>query len=98
MITITDLADILARNYDVPFREAHKKASIIATKVSETGKELYDVPLALVNEWLEYVQLEEKDWEAIVDPKHFVESRSVTGGTNPDVVREMIKRRKLKLV
>ncbi|WP_067727645.1 argininosuccinate lyase [Oceanobacillus damuensis] len=96
MITITDLADILARDYGVPFRKAHKKASIIATKVSETGKELYDVPLPLVNEWLDDVQLKKSDWEAIVDPKHFVKSRNITGGTNPEVVREMIERRKLK--
>ncbi|MFD1608228.1 argininosuccinate lyase [Oceanobacillus luteolus] len=94
MITITDLADILAREYGIPFREAHSKASNVATKVSEMNKELYDVPLSLVNKWLKDVQLEESDWEAIIDPKHFVESRNVTGGTNPVVVRDMIERRK----
>ncbi|MBP1948348.1 argininosuccinate lyase [Virgibacillus litoralis] len=94
MITITELADVLARDYGVPFRKAHKKASIIAKRANEENKELYQIPLSTVNEWLGNVQLESNDWESIIDPKQFVERRKVTGGTNPKVVLDMIQRRK----
>lgn len=94
MITITELADVLARDYGVPFRKAHKKASIIAKRANEENKELYQIPLSTVNEWLGNVQLESNDWKSIIDPKQFVERRKVTGGTNPKVVLEMIQRRK----
>jgi argininosuccinate lyase len=94
MITITELADVLARNFNVPFRKAHSKASIIAKKADKLQMELFEIPVEKINEWLEDVKLNEKEWKCIVDPTCFVERRKVTGGTNPDVVREMIKRRK----
>ncbi|SHG06981.1 argininosuccinate lyase [Ornithinibacillus halophilus] len=94
MITITELADVLARDYGVSFRKAHHQASIIAKKATQLEKELYELPVATINEWLEEVELKEEDWEAIVDPRQFVERRKVTGGTNPEVVRGMIERRK----
>lgn len=58
------------------------------------GKELYEIPVDELNEWLEDVTLTEQDWQQITDPYYFVQRRRVTGGTNPDVVREMIDRRK----
>lgn len=94
LITITELADVLARDYHISFRAAHKKASVIAKNVEEAGKELYEISLSKVNEWLSDVQLKNEDWQAIIDPKQFVARRSITGGTNPDVVRGMIEKRK----
>ncbi|UJL47403.1 argininosuccinate lyase [Virgibacillus sp. NKC19-16] len=94
MITITELADVLARDYETPFRIAHKKASIVAKRADAANKELYELPLATVNEWLENITLKSKDWKSILDPKHFIEKRKVTGGTNPRVVLNMIQRRK----
>ncbi|MFC3039849.1 argininosuccinate lyase [Virgibacillus xinjiangensis] len=97
MITITELADVLARDYSLSFRKAHHKASIIAKQADEKRMELYELPLSLVNQWLDDIQLAEEDWQAIIDPKAFVRRRSITGGPNPDVVREMIHRRKQQL-
>lgn len=94
MITITELADVLARDYGVSFRKAHEKASVIAKKADAKGKELYEIPLDLVNKWLDDIVLTGKDWESIVDPKCFVERRNITGGPNPDVVKGMIERRR----
>ncbi|RDW20617.1 argininosuccinate lyase [Oceanobacillus chungangensis] len=95
MITITELADVLARDYGISFRKAHQKASVIAKKTDAEGKELYEIPLKLVNQWLGDVQLSNDDWEAIINPDRFVERRNITGGPNPDVVRAMIDNRKL---
>ncbi|WP_040226752.1 argininosuccinate lyase [Bhargavaea cecembensis] len=96
MITITELADVLAREYGVSFRKAHHKASIIAQEADRHEQELYEIPIETINDWLGDVKLSPEDWKAIVDPMAFVERRSVTGGPNPDVVREMIRRRQEK--
>ena len=94
MITITELADVLARDYGVSFRRAHHKASVIAREAGKLGKELYEIPLQTINGWLGDVALKEEDWNAIIDPVAFVKRRKITGGPNPDIVRDMITRRK----
>lgn len=90
MITITELADVLARDYDVSFRQAHGKAALVANNATALKKELYELPVDTVNEWLKDVTLSEADWQGIVDPAIFIQRRSITGGPNPDTVREMI--------
>ncbi|EMR06124.1 Argininosuccinate lyase [Bhargavaea cecembensis DSE10] len=94
MITITELADVLARDYGVSFRRAHHKASLIAREADRQEKELYEIPLETVNGWLGDVELTAEDWNAIADPVAFVERRRITGGPAPDVVRGMIAKRK----
>lgn len=94
MITITELADVLARDYDISFRKAHQKASNVSKQSDQVDRELYELELDQVNTWLEDVKLSEKDWKEIIDPYYFVERRKVTGGPNPDVVKKMIKDRK----
>ncbi|MBD7909021.1 argininosuccinate lyase [Sporosarcina gallistercoris] len=94
MITITELADVLAREYDISFRKAHSKAALVAKKANALQKELYDIPIRLVNEWLKDVALSEVDWQAIINPAVFIERRRITGGPNPDTVRGMIAKRK----
>ncbi|WP_028783873.1 argininosuccinate lyase [Thalassobacillus devorans] len=94
MITITELADVLARDYEVPFRKAHKLSSQLSEKVDSLGKELYDVNVEEVNAWLQVVDLAQEDWEAIVDPVQFVERRKITGGPNSKVVEAMIEQRR----
>ncbi|WP_099159718.1 argininosuccinate lyase [Virgibacillus ndiopensis] len=95
MITVTELADVLARDYGVPFRNAHHKASLIAEDTNNKGEELYEIPLHHVNELLKDVELTEKDWQGIIDPVCFVERRNVTGGPNFEVVKKMIDKRKI---
>lgn len=94
MITITELADVLARDYDISFRQAHGKAAMVAKSAITLQKELYELPVELVNEWLKDVSLSRADWQAIIDPVVFVERRHITGGPNPNTVREMIAKRK----
>ncbi|REB08810.1 argininosuccinate lyase [Sporosarcina sp. BI001-red] len=97
MITITELADVLARDYDVSFRQAHSQAAKVAENADALQKELYEVPIDLINEWLLDVSLSEADWQAIIDPVVFVERRNITGGPNPETVRRMITNRKNRL-
>ncbi|WP_246218389.1 lyase family protein [Litoribacterium kuwaitense] len=95
MITITELADVLARDYGISFRKAHHKASVIAKMADKEAKELYEIPLQQINDWLD-MQLTARDWEEIIDPTFFVKRRNRTGGPNPEVVRAMIAKRKQK--
>ena len=94
MITITELADVLARDYNISFRKAHQKASVVATKADQENKQLYEISLHEINDWLGDVDLTAKDWQEIIDPTYFVERRSITGGPNPEVVKKMIQKRK----
>ncbi|MTW88242.1 argininosuccinate lyase [Virgibacillus dakarensis] len=94
MITITELADVLARDYQISFRKAHQKASVVAKKADKENKQLYQISLHEINDWLGDVALTAKDWQEITDPICFVERRNITGGTNPETVKGMIKKRK----
>ncbi|SFB10735.1 argininosuccinate lyase [Lentibacillus halodurans] len=94
MITITELADVLSRDYGISFRKAHHKASVIAKRAAEDRKELYEISLKTINDWLKDVSLSKKDWKEITDPFYFVQRRDRIGGPNPEVVREMIEKRK----
>src|SRR5690625_6157796 len=82
MITITELADVLARDYGVSFRTAHHKASIVSKEADKINQELYQLSLKKVNEWIEIVELSQEDWNGVVDPTYFVKRRNVTGGPN----------------
>src|SRR5690625_6951931 len=75
MITITELADVLARDYGVSFRTAHHKASIVSKEADKINQELYQLSLKKVNEWIEIVELSQEDWNGVVDPTYFVKRR-----------------------
>lgn len=95
LIVITELADVLTREHAVSFRKAHAMATDIAQKSVANGKELYEWDVEEINALLGDVSFTENEWHAVVDPRVFVERRSVRGGTNPDEVRRMIRERKV---
>ncbi|MDM5228300.1 argininosuccinate lyase [Cytobacillus sp. NJ13] len=95
-ITITELADTLARDYSIPFRKAHSIASYISKQTVKDQKELCDWKVADVNEVIRGyvpVSLTEEEWKKIISPEYFVQIRSLQGGPNPDEVSRMIKDR-----
>jgi argininosuccinate lyase len=92
-ITITELADYLAKEKGVPFRAAHKIASTIAKKCSSEKLELNELPLQTIQQILtthhQHLTLTQKEWEDIICPIQFVKRRSIQGGPNSDEVRRM---------
>lgn len=95
-ITITELADTLARDYSIPFRKAHSIASYISKQTVKEQKELCDWKVEDVNEVIQGyvpVPLSEEEWKKIISPEYFVQIRSLQGGPNPDEVSRMIKDR-----
>src|SRR5699024_3610906 len=53
LIVITELADVLTRDYGVNFRKAHTMATTIAQKSDADGIELYEWDIAEVNDILD---------------------------------------------
>jgi argininosuccinate lyase len=84
-ITVTELADTLARDYGVPFKAGHAIAARIvasgasggstpvAAALREASAEVLDRPL----------ELDEATLARILSPRHFVEVRKTSGGPAP---------------
>ncbi|MFK9093974.1 argininosuccinate lyase [Bacillus salipaludis] len=99
-VTITELADTLARDYGISFRKAHSIASFISKKTSGARKELYEWNIDEINEMISGfvdVALTEQEWKKIISPEYFVEIRSIQGGPSPKEVVRMLVERKQKL-
>jgi argininosuccinate lyase len=95
-ITITELADVLAREKHVPFRTAHQIASSIAKKCSLKNVELHEFPIQIVNEEIGKrctASLSQEEWANIICPIQFVRRRKIQGGPNPAEVNRMAKER-----
>ncbi|CEG28498.1 argininosuccinate lyase [Bacillus sp. B-jedd] len=99
-ITITELADTLARDYGISFRKAHSVASYISKETIKQGKELYEWDIdginAAIGKFVD-VKLTEDEWQKIISPEYFVEIRRIQGGPNPKEVQRMITERKTTL-
>jgi Argininosuccinate lyase len=96
-ITITDFADALTKNYDIPFRHAHHAASAIANMLLEQKKELHELHLKDVNMYLQEkfnITLLEKEWKEIISPEAFIQKRNVYGGPSKKEMERMINNRK----
>ena len=99
-ITITELADTLARDYGISFRKAHSIASRISKETAKLGKELYDWDIADINRMIAEtveVSLTKEEWEKIISPEYFVDIRSIQGGPSPKEVARMIAEREQRL-
>ena len=86
-VSVTELADVLAREYGLPFARAHEVVSAFVRAESREGESragrlrraaaAHRVPLDVSDEQVER-------W---LDPVHFVEVRRTHGGPAPEVVR-----------
>ena len=85
--TATDLADWLARELGLPFREAHHITGAIVRRAELRGCALADLPLSemqAVQPAISAAVLE------VLDPERSAASRASLGGTAPERVREAI--------
>ncbi|MGG1677038.1 argininosuccinate lyase [Neobacillus sp. NRS-1170] len=99
-ITITEFADTLTRNYDIPFKKAHSIASTLSRRTVKEQKELFDWEVDEINSMLKdlaNVSFNEEEWKKIISSEHFVEVRRIQGGPNPNEVKRMIEDRKARL-
>jgi argininosuccinate lyase len=84
-ITLTELADTLARDHGVPFRTAHAIASALVTRARSgaggtSGETLREVAAEIAGR---SIVVDDVALARILSPIHFVEIRSTPGGPAP---------------
>jgi argininosuccinate lyase len=86
--TVTELADVLVRDYKLSFRQSHQIVGMYVKMLADAGKNFNDgnveqiknIAKELFNSEL---QLTEEQYKKAIDPYQFILVRSVMGGPNP---------------
>jgi argininosuccinate lyase len=97
-ITVTELADTLARDEDVPFKAGHKIATRLVAEAARRPTEpraqlLREVSSSVLGRPVEF---DEKRLGEVLSARHFVEVRKTAGGPSPsEVARALTQSREL---
>ncbi|WP_342043423.1 argininosuccinate lyase [Bacillus sp. OTU2372] len=100
--TITELADTLFREANIPFRTSHSIASQVVKIALARGLNATHVTSLLVDEAAKAVvgvslNLPEEVIRTAMDPEHFVKIRSLPGGPAPEEMQRAIVEREASL-
>lgn len=92
----TDIAGALVREKNMPWRTAHQIVGILVRLGYERGFEPKEVTPALLDEASqlymgEPANLSEAALQKALDPRHFVESRTIFGGPAPNAVKTQLQ-------
>jgi argininosuccinate lyase len=92
-ITVTELADTLARDHDLAFRAGHEIASrLIAAAGAQPGEPLSQVLRTVSKEVVgREIVYDESALATILSPVHFVEVRTTHGGPSPSETQRALK-------
>ncbi|MFZ5816335.1 MAG: argininosuccinate lyase [Bacillota bacterium] len=93
---VTELADTLVREEQIPFRQAHHVVSRFVQVLRSEQRTLPDASLVELNTAAQAVLgrptgLTEEGFRRAIDPRHFVERRAVVGGPAPREVRRALQ-------
>ena len=91
-ITVTELADTLARDHGVPFKTSHTIATRLIAEASRRPSEprsrlLHDVSLSVLGRAIEY---DETSLDELLSARHFVSVRKTSGGPAPSEMARAI--------
>ncbi|MEM4747199.1 MAG: argininosuccinate lyase [Archaeoglobaceae archaeon] len=90
----TEIADMLVKEFRIPFRDAHR----IVAKIVANGIEVNALNVERVARELGYeIKVDEKKLTDVMDLEKIVEGRKNLGGTASEEVRRMLGKRKEKL-
>jgi argininosuccinate lyase len=97
--TTTELANMLVKKYNVPFRASHKIVGAAVKTLLDKKLALSELTPELLNKTAKdvagiTVAVKLADIQDSVDPKKFVESHKTMGGPAPAEVKRMLKNRK----
>jgi argininosuccinate lyase len=97
--TTTELANLLVKKYNVPFRASHKIVGAVVKTLVDTEIALSDLTPELLNKTAKdsagiTISVKLADIKDSIDPKKFVESHKTMGGPAPIEVKRMLKNRK----
>jgi argininosuccinate lyase len=98
-VAATELANMLVRKYDVPFRSAHKIIGALAKTLIESKQTFKDASPTLLAKVAKEtagisLKVDQKDLSESIDVKKIVESHNVTGGPAPATVKKALVIRK----
>ncbi|MCX8170537.1 MAG: argininosuccinate lyase [Candidatus Bathyarchaeota archaeon] len=103
-LTATELANMLARNHNIPFRLAHKIVGALVKALINEGKTLHNATpekLAEISKEIlsssSPVHVSAEELRRATDPTWFVESHSARGGPSRSEVKRMITSRRTVL-
>jgi argininosuccinate lyase len=85
-VTVTELADTLARDHGVPFVTAHGLAVRVIRQVAETGAPVFEVFQQVTRDAGLHVAVTAADLTRILSPAHFVRVRETPGGPGPRAI------------
>jgi argininosuccinate lyase len=93
--TATDLADLLVREADLSFREAHHIVGDVVRTAMERGLAAHQISSAMVDEAAQAeigraLQLPDEAVQKSLDPVRSVEGRTVRGGPAKSAVNELV--------
>jgi argininosuccinate lyase len=94
-VAATELANVLAREYDVPFRTAHKIVGALVKSLIEAKLTFADTTPAMLQKVAEgavgiKLIVKAEDLKALADPLALVEACNVKGGPAPIEVRKAL--------
>ena len=98
--TVTELADTLVRQCKLPFREAHGIISALVSHAMEEDLAPHDLTVSLLREMAKSefdldIELSEAMLKGALDPRAFVEARSLPGGAAPKATSKVLERQGL---
>ncbi|MEM2321460.1 MAG: argininosuccinate lyase [Candidatus Bathyarchaeia archaeon] len=94
----TEIANMLVREYNLPFRVAHKIVGYLVKVLINSGKTLSDVTPSLFAEVSSHlfkkpINVREEDLRRIISLEGFLESHGVKGGPSSSEVKRMLSER-----
>jgi len=101
-VAATELANVLVRKYDVPFRTAHKVVGALVKSLIEAKLTFADATPAMLQKAAKDVAsikltVKAEDLKALADPLALVEACKVKGGPAPAEVKKALDARKKQL-
>jgi argininosuccinate lyase len=102
-VAATELANLLVRKYEVPFRTAHKVVGALVKSLMEAKLTFADATPALLQKEAENVAgikltVKAEDLKALADPLALVEACQVKGGPAPAEVKKALELWKKKVL
>jgi argininosuccinate lyase len=101
-LTATELANMLVRNYKVPFRASHTIVGTIVKTLLREGKSFRNVTPELIAEASKQIlghslQVKEQEIRSSTEPSLVIEAYNVRGGPSPKEVKRMMTLRTKKM-
>lgn len=96
--TTTELANMLVKKHNVPFRTSHKIVGTVVATLLDKNLALSQLTPQLLNKTAKEsagltIAVKPVDINNSIDPKKFVESHNTIGGPAPEEVKRMLKSR-----